>query len=441
MYRDPNLPVEEPAPPHVPTYRDDKLVGEAFIQAVVGAIEWVESTLASIRAGAAQVIIDNINEPWKLTVLLAGSLAVELLFAWVWDQLKGLEWIIKTLEFLSTIGSIIATTLAFFQVDTIILLIQLGAQFDLYIDGQLKKIYKALGSLSKELNRDFSFVSSFAEINKVLLYTANRMLPNPWLKTQAEYATGLSTFLGGVKTKLSLYIKNPENIFSDLSDAISKQRLLTAEGEVGTLAAEVSKVAAWIAFEGKTAIEGIDKLFAAVSTIDPQILKAFQTWFDPFQASYYKWKNEVYDPLSRNFDILRASFDSVVENFGIDIRTLKTRVDDPMDWILRFLGLPEQESTIAARMLREKLQEQERKEAGDIIRAVQPFLETEFSRRSILDIISESTFPAVGSVPAIEGSPPVESSLPPTWFQGEGGDSMGSESYGGVQARSWYRGE
>lgn len=311
-------------------------IGTFIADSIVSGAGFVKKVLSDTRAEVVRVIADAVKDPWAVVGIVVGSLSISILLSFLYDYLKGLEWVQKTIAFIAQLTNFFGQILAFLQVDTVIALLNLGAQFDDYLNQKLTEVYEALGALSEEIGRDFSFVPLLAEVNRTILFTAYQMTESPWLKAQAEYAKGMSTFLGGIRNKLADYARDPDKIYMDLLAFVSKSRLEIPYETRKEIFGMIAVATDWISVNAQRLISAADKIFALERQIDPTILSSMQVWYGPFKEEYRKFRDETFAPFKETIEIWTGAVDEILERNGIDLEKLKREMRDPANWIKLF---------------------------------------------------------------------------------------------------------
>jgi len=415
-------------------------VGNDVVTFILDAVGWVKQQLASLRAGLVDLLQAAMGHPWRILTILTGFVAVQMILASVYDAFTKLAWVVKVTAFLKSIGDIVKNVAQWMQLDTMITLMQLGMILNDGFYKQITRIYMALGDLSAELELDFSFITTFVEVDRSIIHAMYAVAGGSPLKAESEYAEGLSTFLKGINDNLHRYTEDPSQIFLDVQKAIITDQLGVASEATGRIWAAIDLSAEWIRDKGKVLLTMVDEINGQIDKMPAELQTAIDTWYAPIRKKLDDWTTNVWTPFWSRYRAAEDVIDAHFLRHDLDIDQLQRDVKNPIELLRTALALP------AARR-REELAALDNlvamAPAGEILPVIES-MTTAFAPL-IADGISLLDNPPLPEVPEeVVAVSFVELPPGPTAIEGPALMETGDDPYppGGQKAdgRSWYVG-
>jgi hypothetical protein len=316
----------------------------SLVDRFVTNVEAFTIWLAGKRADLVLRITANMSSPVGAVAAVLAFVAFQIAVGPIWAAAQATVTYIKAMAFIASIGTIIKTIGTIFQVDTIIMLVQLG---DLFIDAfhvQLARIYKALGSLSQELSLEMSYIMVFTESSRAIIHTANVLSGNSFLSSEVDYADALSVFLSGIQGKYKDYAMYPEHIFVDVQKSIAGFRKTEADEKLAGIWAAID----FVTDKARSSGDEIISLLAALDTIKKNAPKdmqdAIDVWYVPFRADYEKFLKDNYYPFWEKTDSAIRIVEANIRAHSIDIEALQKKILTPYDFFALLFNLPDAEA-------------------------------------------------------------------------------------------------
>jgi hypothetical protein len=389
------------------------------LSSISGSIDWLTAELSKARLSIIRNLAKLLSNPLAAFFGLIWAIIVSITLGILFEELKKVQWIKDIIDFITNLGKLITGILNFMQVDTLIALVRLGAVFNDQWRAALAMIYKSLGALSEELGRGWSFISSFAEINRTLLYSAYSLTGNAWIESQAAYASGLTKWLGGVEGKLDVYISDPDAIFRDLQQTIAEAHVSKVDESAARIFAGIDYASDWIKTRGEIVIKTVGDIDSVVKGMPQEIQDSIASYYVPFRRDFESFVEGQWKPFFQKYDaasrIILDSFDAM----NIDVEAIEERIKSPADFLALIMGQDPEERRKSLLTLKDIFDESRRETIGEGRAILQGTLES----AGFMDVtppIERAAPPEILPSGRNDFSPP---SLPPpamgSWQKGE----------------------
>jgi len=325
--------------PVEPTPEPDVSTIDHFIAETDAFTAW----LAGKRYDLMMQVSAALADPLKTVALIIASAAAIVLAIYVARVASVAAVIVKVMQFVNTIGTVVKTIASILQVDTIIMLMQLGYVFVDAFHLELAKVYKSLSALSEECAMGASFIAVFIESGRAIIHAGNTLSRGTWFKAEAEYADALSAWLSGVQGKLKDYVMYPEHIFVDVQRSIASYSTTEGEEKLVGLWAAIG-VAGTVADDAAASIITMfDDLDKVKKNMPQEMQDAIAGWYTPFRTDYEKFLDEKYYPFKSDYDAAKGIIEANIRAHGINLSAIESKIKTPYDFFAMIFGLPLQE--------------------------------------------------------------------------------------------------
>lgn len=412
-----------------------------IIKGIANGVRWVKQQIAYYEGQIINSIAKAADNPWKmLGTILMSTLMVALLRAF-WQGIKSNAIVNAVLTFIGKIYTTITAILNVIQVPLILLAISISDKLIESFHGQLAVLYEELTSLAELLEKDTSYITAFAEVNRSILYAAYAIVPNGYLEAETKYAEGMISWLGGLKDRLGSYKADPSQVFLDMAVTIASSNAKDANDKTKALWAGMTLASEWIASKGTAIIKSVDGIFTALDSLPDEIRESMRPWFDELNARYEDFKSNYWEPFIEKYKIAKNETDEVLSAYGLSIEDIQGRIKTPADFMMLIGLMSEKERAKQYEMLNllDSAKTQYKRSymspvmmelVGDINKDL-----FEAVKKHRLELDKDTYEEAEIELSVVQ---PLDAA---TWFVGEGGEYKYSAGGMNADGESWFVGE
>lgn len=313
-------------------------IGTMVMSAIADGITWIRDQLFDFRTNLITNIVNAINTPIIGVFMLIGIAVTGVVLGLLTSIVSSTGFGQLVESVLSSIGGFVSLMAKLLAVDVLITLSNTAAIVNEAWATQLANVYTALSSLSQELETDFSFVQSIAEIARIELKGMSALVPNSFFTTDTAYANSLITWLGTVKGKLKEYYDNPQQIFIDIQAAVIEDRIKDASTATDNALAAIDKSVTWIDTTGEGLLTDVNDIMVTVGEIDPK----FQALIDQYWTPLYKQINDFLDkywkPFYDQYEIVINDIKDGLTKQGISLAKIENSISSVTDFFFALSG-------------------------------------------------------------------------------------------------------
>ena len=313
----------------------------AIVGAIVNGIAWVRQKYRQFKVWVAEQLIAALDKGWKAALTIAGLVAASVIVGYVWQIMMQNAVVVAVKSFLTTVADMAKKLAAVIKIDFIMAVVNLAIIVNKKLFDQLAPLYDELGSFAQELELDFSYITTFVEVDRAILQSAYSLTNMGWLQASGEFAGGLSDWLGKLRGRMAEYAANPQQIFTDIQAEIAGARVEAANVELGRIWTAVDAAGEWIQGKGEVIITLVEDINTQIEAMPLDIQAAILPWWKDIADRVDTFERDRWDPFWKQYNEFRDAVSDVFLLWGVDIAELKRRIDDPLDWLRSLLALPE----------------------------------------------------------------------------------------------------
>jgi len=317
--------------------------GEGAINTVVKGLKAVKKQYRLFKVSIANEMTKALSKGWLGAIYVAALVAASVVVGFVWQIVIENAVVKAVTAFISTVATTIKSIAGFLQVDLVIALFQLGIMMNDKLYAKLAPLYEELGSLAEELSLDMGYITTFLEVDRSILQATASLTGWGFIKADADYAAGLSKWLGQIRKRLTEYAEDPNQIFTDIQKEIAQSNLDHASKELAGIWAAIDLAGDWVKDKGQILLKMVDEIDVQVKLMPEDIQKAIKPWYDSAVATVRKFEDEKWSPFWKEYKQFSDVIIDTFEMYDISIEEMQRRIDDPMDWLRSLLALPEKE--------------------------------------------------------------------------------------------------
>lgn len=340
------------------------------VNAITAGIKWVRQKYREFKVWVAEGLIKALEKGWTAALTIAGLVTASIVVGYVYEIMMRNAIVVAVKTFLTNLATSVKSIAAIMQVDLIITLVNLSVLLNRKLYEKLAPLYEELGSLAEELELDLSYFNVFLEVDRSILFATYQFTNAGFLKADAEYAEGLSTWLSKLRGRLAEYATDPQKIFTDIQGEIAAQRIKDANAETARIWAAINFAGNWVRGKGAVLLDLVDDLDRKVGKLPQEIQDAIAPWWDELKEKVDAFERDTWGPFWERYKSFEELVDEQFLAYGMDIAELKRRIDDPIDWLRSLMALPEDEKATLSdtlndflRLPRESTEDETRAEA------------------------------------------------------------------------------
>ena len=315
----------------------------AIVGAVTNGIKWVRAQYRKFKVWLAEQLVKALDKGWKAALTIVALVTASVVMNIIWTTMKQNAIVKAVMGFIDTVKSAAWRIASMLQLDLVLATLNLAVLLNEKLYNELAPLYDELGNFAEELELDFSYITTFIEVDRAVLQASYALTGAGFLQGSAEFAQGLSTWLGRLRERMMLYAEDPQKIFLDIQAEIAGERQKTASEELSKVWAAINFAGDWVRGKGEVILTLVDEIDAQVEKMPQEIQDAIAPWWNDLTDRFDRFELDRWRPFWEHYQTFTEAVSEMFTFYGADITELKRRIEDPLDWIRSLLALPEDE--------------------------------------------------------------------------------------------------